>query len=145
MEFGLYQSSNMYPISAASVPLAGAPLSRKQSTSIQFLMNGCLISFFSRNLEYGAMISGSTGAAASSPGTNLASVTAANASVRTADGGNADDAAASGFISVFKRSHSCAALTPSTSGTNRFKTSTNWSLPTSVKKLPSGRWHIHVL
>jgi hypothetical protein len=78
-------------------------------------------------------------------GTNLASVTAANASVRTADGGNADDAAASGFISVFKRSHSCAALTPSTVRHERFKTSTNWSLPTSVKKLPSGRWHIHVL
>ena len=91
------------------------------------------------------MISGSAGAAASRPGTNLASVTAANASVRTADGGNADDADASGFIKDFRRSHSSTALTPSTSGTYSLRTSTNWSLPTSVKKLPSGRWHIQVL
>ena len=51
VEFGRYQSSNMYPISAASVPLAGAPLSRKQSVSIQLRTKGCLISFLSRNLE----------------------------------------------------------------------------------------------
>ena len=57
--FGRYQSSNMYPISAASVPLAGAPLSRKHRTSIQLRMNGCLNSFASRNLLYGAMICGS--------------------------------------------------------------------------------------
>ena len=34
IEFGLYQSSNMYPISAAIVPLAGAPLRRKHNISM---------------------------------------------------------------------------------------------------------------
>ena len=121
MLFGLYQSSNMYPISAASVPLAGAPERRKHSTSIQLRMNGCLTSFASRNLLYGAMICGSAGAACNRPGTNLASVTAANGSVRTADGGSAADADASGFMSSFSRIHSRAA----SSSTNSLSTSTN--------------------
>ena len=125
MLFGRYQSSNMYPISAASVPLAGAPLSRKHRTSIQLRMNGCLNSFASRNLLYGAMICGSAGAALRSPGTNRASVMAAAGSVRTALGGSALEALASGFISSFSRAHSSAALTPSTSGTNRSNTSEN--------------------
>ena len=145
MLLGLYQSSNMYPISAASVPLAGAPESKKHSTSIQLRMNGCLMSFLSRNFEYGAMICGNTGAALSKPGRKRAKVTAANGSVRTADGGSAEDAPASGTMSVFNRLHSSAAFTPSTSSTYRSRTSMNWSLPTSVRKDPSGRWHIQVL
>jgi hypothetical protein len=43
MALGRNQSSNMNPISAVSVPLAGLPDRRKQSRSIQFLMNGCVI------------------------------------------------------------------------------------------------------
>mmetsp|Transcript_9716 Transcript_9716/g.42369 ORF Transcript_9716/g.42369 Transcript_9716/m.42369 type:complete len:241 (-) Transcript_9716:521-1243(-) len=122
---GLYQSSNMYPISAASVPVAGAPESRKHRTSIQLRMNGCFISFLSKNFEYGAMISGNTGAALSRPGTNRARVTAANGSVRTAEGGSAADAPARGFMSSFSRLHSSAALIPSTSSTYFSSTSMN--------------------
>jgi len=49
---------------------------------------------------------GSCGAAASRPGMKRARVTTAAASVRTAEGGSAEDAAASGFISSFSRFHS---------------------------------------
>ena len=67
------------------------------------------MSFSSINFEYGAMIFEMYGAERTNPGTNLASVYAPNASLRTAAGGNAADAVASGSISVFKRLHSSTA------------------------------------
>ena len=75
--------SNMYPISAASVPLAGAHPNlcggRKHSALHPVSDERVLRSFCPGTWRTRAMISGSTGAAASRPGTNRARVTAANA------------------------------------------------------------------
>mmetsp|Transcript_11463 Transcript_11463/g.34871 ORF Transcript_11463/g.34871 Transcript_11463/m.34871 type:complete len:277 (+) Transcript_11463:565-1395(+) len=140
-QLGWYHSLNMKATSAAIVPPASWPLRRKHSRSNQLTMNSSFTTPLTRSRKDPVRPRAAGERDPKALGRYLPAVRTTPGSLLKDAGGRATDAFASGSMNCCRARHSLTAASP----LNSLSTSMNCFAPTSVRKLPSGRWHIQFL